>query len=65
MKNKKLAGVFLSLSLVAGTLAGCSGDSKTSSSGGDSSKSGETLKLGPTLNYPEVRHHSANRLPMV
>lgn len=35
MKKKKLAGVFLSLSLVAGALAGCSGgDSKTSSSGG-------------------------------
>lgn len=49
MKNKKLAGVFLSLSLVAGTLAGCSGDSKTSSSGGDSSKSGETIKIGANL----------------
>ncbi|TFH63668.1 ABC transporter substrate-binding protein [Peribacillus frigoritolerans] len=49
MKKKKLAGVFLSLSLVAGTLAGCSGDSKTSSSGGGSSKSGDTIKIGANL----------------
>lgn len=49
MKKKKLAGVFLSLSLVAGTLAGCSGDSKTSSSGGGSSKTGDTIKIGANL----------------
>ncbi|MFJ7927769.1 ABC transporter substrate-binding protein [Peribacillus sp. NPDC096622] len=49
MKKKKLAGVFLSLSLVAGALAGCSGDSKTSSSGGGSSKSGDTIKIGANL----------------
>ncbi|MCK2002920.1 ABC transporter substrate-binding protein [[Brevibacterium] frigoritolerans] len=50
MKKKKLAGVFLSLSLVAGTLAGCSGgDSKTSSSSGGSSKSGDTIKIGANL----------------
>ncbi|WP_249599232.1 ABC transporter substrate-binding protein [Peribacillus frigoritolerans] len=49
MKKKKLAGVFLSLSLVAGTLAGCNGDSKTSSSGGGSSKSGDTIKIGANL----------------
>ncbi|PAK42842.1 ABC transporter substrate-binding protein [Peribacillus simplex] len=49
MKNKKLAGVFLSLSLVAGALAGCSGDSKTSSSSGGSSKSDDTIKIGANL----------------
>ncbi|MEI2471808.1 ABC transporter substrate-binding protein, partial [Peribacillus frigoritolerans] len=48
-KKKKLAGVFLSLSLVAGALAGCSGDSKTSSSSGGSSKSGDTIKIGANL----------------
>lgn len=65
MKKKKLAGVFLSLSLVAGALAGCSGDSKTSSSGGVHQNLVTQLKLGPTLNCLEVRHHSANRLQMV
>ncbi|WP_260285283.1 ABC transporter substrate-binding protein [Peribacillus aracenensis] len=49
MKKKKLAGVFLSLSLVAGALAGCSGDSKTSGSGGGSSKSDDTIKIGANL----------------
>jgi branched-chain amino acid transport system substrate-binding protein len=49
MKKKKLVGVFLSLSLVAGALAGCSGDSKTSSSSGGSSKSGDTIKIGANL----------------
>ncbi|MBT2667524.1 ABC transporter substrate-binding protein [Bacillus sp. ISL-4] len=49
MKKKKLAGVFLSLSLVAGALAGCSGDSKTSSSSGGSSKSDDTIKIGANL----------------
>lgn len=65
MKNKKLAGVFLSLSLVAGALAGCGGDVKTSSSGGSSSKSGDTIKIGANLELSEVRHHSANRPQMV
>ncbi|MCO0597844.1 ABC transporter substrate-binding protein [Peribacillus butanolivorans] len=50
MKNKKkLAGVFLSLSLVAGALAGCNSDSKTSSSSGGSSTSGDTIKIGANL----------------
>ncbi|MGW6302501.1 ABC transporter substrate-binding protein [Peribacillus butanolivorans] len=49
MKKKKLAGVFLSLSLVAGALAGCNSDSKTSSSSGGSSTSGETIKIGANL----------------
>ncbi|MGE7759098.1 ABC transporter substrate-binding protein [Peribacillus sp. NPDC097895] len=49
MKKKKLAGVFLSLSLVAGALAGCNGDSKTSSSSGGSSDSGDTIKIGANL----------------
>ena len=48
MKKKKLAGVFLSLSLVAGVLAGC-GHSKTSSSSGGSSNSGDTIKIGANL----------------
>jgi len=42
-KNKKLAGAFLSLSLVVGALAGCGGGSK--SSGNDS----ETIKVGVNL----------------
>lgn len=48
MKKKKLAGIFLSLSLVAGALAGCSGSDKSSggSSGGDK---GETIKIGANL----------------
>ncbi|MEK4537594.1 ABC transporter substrate-binding protein [Peribacillus sp. FSL K6-1552] len=49
MKKKKLAGVFLSLSLVAGALAGCNSDSKTSSSSGGSSTSGDTIKIGANL----------------
>ncbi|MFJ7753213.1 ABC transporter substrate-binding protein [Peribacillus muralis] len=48
MKKKKLTGVFLSLSLVAGVLAGC-GDSTTSSSSGGSSNSGDTIKIGANL----------------
>ncbi|MFE4425969.1 ABC transporter substrate-binding protein [Peribacillus butanolivorans] len=48
-KKKKLAGVFLSLSLVAGALAGCNSDSKTSSSSGGSSTSGDTIKIGANL----------------
>ncbi|MFJ7744177.1 ABC transporter substrate-binding protein [Peribacillus sp. NPDC097295] len=49
MKKKKIAGMVLSLSLVAGVLAGCNGDSKTSSSGGGSSSSGDTIKIGANL----------------
>ncbi|MFJ7637360.1 ABC transporter substrate-binding protein [Peribacillus sp. NPDC097225] len=49
MKKKKLAGMVLSLSLIAGALAGCNGDSKTSSSGGGSSSSGDTIKIGANL----------------
>ncbi|WP_285765496.1 ABC transporter substrate-binding protein [Peribacillus sp. SI8-4] len=49
MKKNKLAGVVLSLSLVAGALAGC-GDSKTTgSSSGGSSNSGDTIKIGANL----------------
>ncbi|MFF2286117.1 ABC transporter substrate-binding protein [Peribacillus butanolivorans] len=48
-KKKKLAGVLLSLSLVAGALAGCNSDSKTSSSSGGSSTSGDTIKIGANL----------------
>ncbi|MFJ7679181.1 ABC transporter substrate-binding protein [Peribacillus sp. NPDC046944] len=49
MKKKKLAGMVLSLSLIAGALAGCNGDSKTSSSGGGSSSSEDTIKIGANL----------------
>ena len=41
MKKKKLAGIFMSLSLAAGILAGCAGDK-----GGDS---GDTIKVGVNL----------------
>ena len=43
MKKKKLAGIFMSLSLVAGALAGCSGGK-----GGDSA-TGDTIKVGVNL----------------
>lgn len=47
MKKRKLAGIFLSLSLAAGVMAGCSG----SKSSGDSSsdKEGGTIKIGANL----------------
>lgn len=48
MKKNKFAGIVLSLSLVAGVLAGCNSDSKTSSSGG-SSGTGDTIKIGANL----------------
>ena len=45
MKKKKLAGIFMSLSLVAGILAGCSGDKGGESGGGDTIKVGVNLEL--------------------
>ncbi|MFF2286122.1 ABC transporter substrate-binding protein [Peribacillus butanolivorans] len=46
MKKKKLAGTFLSLTLAAGVLAGCSGGSGSSEK---SSGDGETIKIGVNL----------------
>ncbi|MFE4350572.1 ABC transporter substrate-binding protein [Peribacillus butanolivorans] len=46
MKKKKLAGAFLSLTLAAGVLAGCSGGSGSSEK---SSGDGETIKIGVNL----------------
>ena len=43
MKKKKLAGIFMSLSLAAGVLAGCAGDK-----GGDQ-WNGDTIKVGVNL----------------
>ncbi|MET3319958.1 UNVERIFIED_ORG: branched-chain amino acid transport system substrate-binding protein [Peribacillus simplex] len=45
MKKKKLAGAFLSLTLAAGVLAGCSGSGSSEKSSGD----GETIKIGVNL----------------
>ncbi|AOH55887.1 ethanolamine utilization protein EutJ [Peribacillus muralis] len=45
MKKKKLAGAFLSLSLAAGMLAGCSGSGSSDKSSGD----GDTIKIGVNL----------------
>ncbi|MFJ8067895.1 ABC transporter substrate-binding protein [Peribacillus sp. NPDC096447] len=45
MKKKKLAGAFLSLTLAAGVLAGCSGSGSSEKSGGD----GDTIKIGVNL----------------
>lgn len=42
MKKKKLAGIFMSLSLAAGMLAGCSG-------GSNSASNGDTIKVGVNL----------------
>ncbi|WP_043930179.1 ABC transporter substrate-binding protein [Bacillus sp. EB01] len=44
MKKRKLAGIFLSFSLLAGVMAGCGGQG-TSGSGGDS----KTIKIGANL----------------
>ena len=44
MKKKKVAGIFMSLSLAAGILAGCSGDK-----GNDSGSNGDTIKVGVNL----------------
>ncbi|MFS0596042.1 ABC transporter substrate-binding protein [Peribacillus frigoritolerans] len=45
MKKKKLASAFLSLSLAAGVLAGCSGSGSSEKSSGD----GDTIKIGVNL----------------
>ncbi|MGE7182737.1 ABC transporter substrate-binding protein [Peribacillus sp. NPDC006672] len=45
MKKKKLAGAFLSLTLAAGVLAGCSGSGSSDKTSGD----GETIKIGVNL----------------
>ncbi len=44
MKKKKLAGIFMSLSLAAGVLAGCAGDK-----GGDAGGNADTIKVGVNL----------------
>ena len=44
MKKKKLAGIFMSLSLAAGVLAGCAGDK-----GGDAGGNADTIKIGVNL----------------
>ncbi|PLR96527.1 ABC transporter substrate-binding protein [Bacillus sp. T33-2] len=48
MKKKKLAGIFLSLSLIAGALAGCGGK-ETGGSGSGSSGGGKTIKVGANI----------------
>lgn len=48
MKKKKLAGIVLSLSLVAGALAGCSSSDK-SSGGSSEGKGGDVIKIGANL----------------
>ncbi|MEB2629646.1 ABC transporter substrate-binding protein [Peribacillus frigoritolerans] len=45
MKKKKLASAFLSLSLAAGVLTGCSGSGSSEKSSGD----GDTIKIGVNL----------------
>ncbi|MEC0344825.1 MULTISPECIES: ABC transporter substrate-binding protein [Peribacillus] len=45
MKKKKLASAFLSLSLAAGVLAGCSGSGSSEKTSGD----GDTIKIGVNL----------------
>lgn len=45
MKKRKLAGIFMSLSLAAGMLAGCSGGKGGESGGGDTIKVGVNLEL--------------------
>ncbi|MDM5359894.1 ABC transporter substrate-binding protein [Peribacillus sp. ACCC06369] len=45
MKKKKLASAFLSLTLAAGVLAGCSGSGSSDKSSGD----GDTIKIGVNL----------------
>jgi branched-chain amino acid transport system substrate-binding protein len=51
MNKRKLAGIFLSLSLAAGMIAGCGGGSKESSGGGGggSDDKGGTIKIGANL----------------
>ncbi|WP_407406422.1 ABC transporter substrate-binding protein, partial [Peribacillus sp.] len=47
MKKKKLAGAFLSFTLAAGVLAGCSSSDSTSSS--KKGEEGDTIKIGVNL----------------
>ncbi|MBA2871122.1 branched-chain amino acid transport system substrate-binding protein [Anoxybacillus calidus] len=47
MKKKKLAGVFLSLMLTAGLMAGCKGGAQNTGSSGDGG--GDTIKIGANL----------------
>lgn len=51
MKKRKLASIFLSLSLAAGAMAGCGGGSEESSGGGGggSKDKGGTIKVGANL----------------
>ena len=59
MKSKKLIGTFLSLSLFAGVLAGCSSSSnETSSSEGEAG----TIKIGANLELSEGQLHLVNLL---
>ncbi|MGM9926780.1 MAG: ABC transporter substrate-binding protein [Bacillus sp. (in: firmicutes)] len=48
-KKKKLAGIFLSMSLMAGVLAGCSGSDQSNSDGSSGEEKGETIKIGVNL----------------
>ncbi|RAK18196.1 amino acid/amide ABC transporter substrate-binding protein (HAAT family) [Anoxybacillus vitaminiphilus] len=49
MKKKKLAGVFLSLMLTAGMLAGCGSKNTGTSSSGNNGGDGDTIKIGANL----------------
>ncbi|EKN69237.1 extracellular ligand-binding receptor [Neobacillus bataviensis LMG 21833] len=48
MRKKKTAGIFMSLMLAAGVMAGCNSSSTSSSNGGESDKGG-TIKIGANL----------------
>ena len=48
MRKKKTAGIFMSLMLAAGVMAGCGSSSTSSSNGGESDKGG-TIKIGANL----------------
>lgn len=49
MKKKKLTGIFLSMSLVAGILAGCAGSDQSSGDESAGDDKGETIKVGVNL----------------
>ncbi len=49
MKKRKLAGMFFSMSLVMGILAGCSGSDQSSSDDSAGGEKGETIKIGVNL----------------
>jgi branched-chain amino acid transport system substrate-binding protein len=49
MKQKKLAGVFLSLMITAGLMAGCKDGAQNTSSSGSSGGGGDTIKIGANL----------------